>query len=228
MKNIWMMILATTIVGCTTTAPSIDTSADAEMSFDGLMPVKNGTFARAWVDPDIDITRYSKILPGEAKFEFRAVRPVPGTSSRSSSRNEFPISEQNQQKLIDTVNEIFNEELGKSKYFTLTDKPGPDVLIIEGAMLDIVSRVPPERAGRSDIFLSRVGEATLVLQLVDSESLETIYRAAERRAAETAGGRAINANTVTTWAEVKRLARRWATKLRSGLDSAIESSQTES
>ncbi len=103
----------------------------------------------------------------------------------------------------------------------MTDQPGADVLIIRGAMLDIVSLVPPERAGRTDIYLSRVGEVTLVLELADSLSGETLARAAERRAAERPGQQAVRASPVTTWTEVKRLARRWAVKLRDGLD-AIE------
>ena len=116
------------------------------------------------------------------------------------------------------VDEIFNEELQKSQYFTMTDRPGPDVLIIEGALLDIVSNVPPDIVGSGEIYLDRVGEATLVLQLVDSMSGEVLARAAERRAAQPAGRMGIQSSPVTTWNEVRRLARRWAVKLRDGLD----------
>ena len=42
------------------------------------------------------------------------------------------------------------EELANSERFTLTDTPGPDVLILTGTLLDIVSLVPPERGGRND------------------------------------------------------------------------------
>jgi hypothetical protein len=73
--------------------------------------------------------------------------------------------------------------------------------------------------GRGDIYLSSVGEATLVLELKDSLSGETIYRAIDRRAAERAGGTMMTSNTVTTKSEVRRLAQRWATRLREGLDS---------
>jgi len=205
-------------IGACTPAPSIQEGPDAEVTFDGLVAINNSVFQRAWIDPDIDLSVYSKILPGGAEFEFRAVRST-GTSMRASSSSEFQISEENQQRLIDTVSEVFKEELGKSQYFTITDERGPDVLIVKGALLDIVSRVPPQRAGRSDVFLSSVGEATLVLELRDSISGETLYRAADRRAAEPAGSRGVRANTVTTWNEVRRLARRWATRLREGLDS---------
>jgi hypothetical protein len=75
--------------------------------------------------------------------------------------------------------------------------------------------------GRGDIYLSSVGEATLVIEARDSLSGETIFRAIDRRAAERMG-EMINANAVTSWAEVRRMARRWATRLRDGLESLHE------
>ena len=218
MKNLLPIAAFIAIAACTQ-APTIQSGPGAELSFDGLVAIDNSVFQRAWIDPDIDLRPYTQIMGGQAKFEFRAVRGT-GTSRAASSRTEFPISEANQQRLIDEVSQVFREELANSQHFTITDEPGDDVLIVTGALLDIVSRVPPERVGRSDIFLSSVGEATLVLELRDSVSGETLFRAADRRAAEPAGGRGMRANTVTTWAEVRRLARRWATRLREGLDSA--------
>jgi hypothetical protein len=104
----------------------------------------------------------------------------------------------------------------------MADAPGPDVLVIVGGLHDIVSRVPPDMVGRGDIYLSSVGEATLVLEARDSLSGETIYRAIDRRAAERAGGQMMLSNTVTSRSEVRRLAQRWATRLREGLDSIHE------
>ena len=96
---------------------------------------------------------------------------------------------------------------------------GDDVLILQGALLDVVSKVPPDHVGRSEIYLSSVGEATLVIEALDSMSEEVIFRAVERRAAERVGSQPIQSTSVTTWSEVRRLIRRWATTLRKGLDS---------
>jgi hypothetical protein len=63
-----------------------------------------------------------------------------------------------------------------------------------------------------------VAEATLILEAADSMSDEVLVRAIERRSAERVGGDAIMVNNVTTWAEVRRLGRYWATRLREGLD----------
>ncbi len=214
------IILSLTLIvatACATKEPQIQSGPDAEITFDGLVRIDHSNFKYAWAEPDIDTRRYTKILPQRAEFEFRAVRGTPTDTARSNQR-EFPISEKDQEKLIEIVSEVFMEELAKSQRFTITDAPGPDVLILTGTLLDVVSLVPPERAGRTEVYLSRVAEATLVLELADSMSGETLVRAVEQRAAERPGQMAVRANSATSWAEVRRLAKRWATRLREGLD----------
>jgi hypothetical protein len=203
------------------TNPALTTShteSPDNTTFDGLVEVKKSSFQRAWADPTIDFSRYTKVMRGDARFEFRAVRERSAASARASSATEFYIPDDSRQRLIETVSEVFEEELAKSKFFTMVNEPGGDVLILDGAMLDIVSRVPPQQASRGDIYISRVGEMTLVLQLRDSMSGETLARAAERRAIEPAGRGGMSANSVTTWSEIRRMARRWGSKLRKGLD----------
>ena len=57
--------------------------------------------------------------------------------------------------------------------------------MIRAGLLDVVSFVPPDPVGgRTEIYLSRVGEATLVLEIRESESGATLIRAVDRRAAE--------------------------------------------
>lgn len=207
------------LVGCAP-APSIQQGPDAETTFDGLVRIDHSRFANAWVDPDVDLSQYNKIMAGDAVFEFRAVKKNTSPAlARRANESEYWMSDKNKESLIEIVSEAFRKEMQKSKHFTGADAPGPDVLIIVGGLHDIVSRVPPDMIGRGDIYLSSVGEATLVLELKDSLSGETIYRAIDRRAAERAGDTMMMSNTVTTKSEVRRLAQRWATRLREGLDS---------
>ena len=217
MKKSLLIIAALTVAGCTTAPATVQQGPDAEVSYDGLHRVDNSAFQKAWADPDIDFSRYAKIMPGGAFFEFRAVKKT-GTTARSNTGEEFFwISDANKERLREEVSAIFNEELAKSTRFAVTDAPGRDVLVIRGGLHDIVSRVPPQIAGRGDVYLSSVGEATLILEVVDSMSGEVIARAAERRAAEPAGG-GMRSTPVTSWVEVRRLSRRWATRLRDGMD----------
>ena len=221
MKKLAILALATVMVGCAAQEPSFQQGPDAEKTFDGLVRIDNGRFRDSWADPDIDFTRYNKILVGDAVFEFRAVKNKGSVSTmQRSSQSEFWITDENKQKLVETVSEVFRDELDKSKSFTRSEAAGPDVLIIVGGLHDIVSRVPPDMVGRGEIYLSSVGEATLVLEARDSMSGETIYRAIDRRSAEQLGGVPIGpSNSVTNSAEVRRMARRWAIRLREGLDS---------
>ena len=80
--------------------------------------------------------------------------------------------------------------------------------------------MPDRNAARSYVFLDSVGEATLVLELVDSETGTVLARSIDRRAAEGMGGpnNLSWSNPVSNTADVKRLIRRWAVRLRENLD----------
>jgi len=69
MKKIFFTSAAMAITGCSSAPPTIQQGPDAEVSFDGLHVVDNAAFAAAWADPDIEFSRYNKIMPGGAFFE---------------------------------------------------------------------------------------------------------------------------------------------------------------
>ena len=219
MKYAVIALLALAVAGCSSAPPTVQTGPDAEVSFDGLHLIDNSVFALAWADPDADWARYNKFIAGGAEFEFRAVRQGNTTQRARSGQNEFFIDDASRDRLKEETSAIFAEELARSERFTETDTRAPDALILRGALHDIVSNVPPEQMGRGNIFISSVGEATLVLEAVDSMSGEVLFRAVERRAAQHGGGQATRVSSVTTWSEVRRLVRRWATTLQQGMDS---------
>ncbi len=216
MKKIFLVFAAMIMAGCSSAPPTIQEGPNAEVSYDGLHAIDNSVFRAAWADPDVDFSRYSKIMPGGAFFEYRAVKKTSGTYRARASDTEFYIDEKAREKLEKLTSEIFNEELAKSTRFSVTDAAGSDVLVIRGGLYDIVSKVPPDLVGRGNIYLSSVGEITLILEAIDSMSGEVIFRAVERRALDRSGGRS---SSVNTRAEVRRVIRRWATTLRDGLDS---------
>ncbi len=198
-------------------APRIETGPDAELSFDGLHRVQRSVMDEAWADPDLDLTGYSKLMLGTAGISYREVDD-PGSFDRTAT--EFPISEESRERIRETVREIWTEEFENLENWEIVSERGPDVLFLIGAMIDVVSAVPPEPIGRGRVYLTRVGEATLVLELRDSMSNAILARSADRRAADAAFP--IEANTVTTWAEVRRLARTWGRMLVNRLDQLAE------
>jgi hypothetical protein len=184
-------------------------------TFDGLVEVVNARSSAAWMRPNFDLSGYKQVKLEGAGIEYRPVH----RRARLGSGNAFPMSDSAKARLKTIVSTAFREELGRSERFELTEETGPDVLLVWGGLLDVVSFVPPTSPGRGDIFLRRIGEATLVVELRDSQTGHTLARILDRRAAEQTGG-VMASNTVSNTAEVRRLANRWARLLRQRLDEA--------
>ncbi len=206
------------IAGCATQGATEATIATDElMTHDGLYPVSNSRADAAWARPDMDISAYSKIMLQGVGVQYR-----PGgakRSSRATTRSQYYEVTPDQKKRFEKVlAEKFREELAKSTQFTIVSEPGPDVLLIKGGLIDVVSYVPPDQPGRHEIFLDKIGEATLVLEISDSVSDAVIARVVDRRAAEEVKDGFQRSNRATNTAEVRRLAGIWGRILREQLD----------
>lgn len=206
------------VAGCSSTAPTIQSGPDAELSFDGLHRVDNSQADIAWARPDIDLSGYTKIKPVNGGVEYAQADNMGRTSRDRNSGGPFFIDDRSREQFETMVADIFAEELEGLENFTIVDEPGPDVLIVAGGLLDVVSFVPPQTATRSVIFLTSVGKATLVLELRDSLSGRILARSVDRRAAETISDTFTQSNSVTNSAEVRRLLQFWARRLVEGLD----------
>jgi len=221
------LVFAVFSVACTTPSPTIQTGPDAELSFDGLHMVDNSRADLAWAREDFDISGYGKIWPVGAGIEYRQVDDRGSTSMARSRGGPYFIDDNARARFEELVGQVFKEELQKSEKFELVDGPGPDVMMIRGGLLDVISYVPPDMiAGRSEVFLSSVGEATLVLELRDSETGTILARSIDRRAAQSMGGQLQRSNRAINTSEVRRVIRHWGTRLREGLD-GFESQASE-
>jgi len=213
-RGCFVLGIALVAGGCAPKPPVMRTGAEAEVTFDGLHRVDNAGFAGVWVKPGAELARYSKILPIKADFHYRAVKG----GARSG---EYAIPENRRERFEKIVVETFAKEMAKSKYYQRTEEPGPDVLVVIGSLHDVVSHVPPEQAGRGGTFVSEIGEATLVLELRDSESNEVLARAIERRTV--APTRELQMSSgVATASEVRKAVAHWARTLRTQLDALHE------
>jgi hypothetical protein len=209
-------LLASTAYGAPK-APRIQSGPTAEVTHDGLHRVDRSVMDAAWVRPDLDLTRYTKLMLVSVGISYKEDPDYRGTFDRSAT--EFPITEESRERLENTVREKFLEEFEMLERYQVVTEAGPDVLMLVGGILDVVSRVPPERpgtSGRGGVYLTSVGDATLVLELRDSMTDRVLARAADRRSAESAF--AFEVNTVTAWSEVRRLAGAWARLLRTRLE----------
>jgi hypothetical protein len=206
--------LALLTAACASSGPTLQTGPDAEMTHDGLTRVDNTAMQVVYVRAGADLSSYDKIMIRGAGVEFRP--------PQQGSREEFPVSEEGKARFVSIMTESFQEALSRSDVFELVDQPGPDVLLVEGGVLDVVSHVPPRTAGRQDIFLSDVGEATLVLEVSDSQSEGILVRAADRRLAQDMSGNLQRSSGAYNWSEVRQLANLWSSQLRRGLERLMQ------
>lgn len=194
-----------------------------------LEKVKRAQFRETYVNTGADFSKYNKLYLGEALFDYRDVGPAQRSRSAYSTmshKSAFGISEADRQKFEEIVGEAFTKEIAKGKKFQVTDTVDANTIIMRGAIVDIISKVPPEFVGRTEIYLASVGEATLVLEFIDGQSGEVLARVAERgviggQPGGQISGFSMPTNTVTVVADVKRWASRMARRLRSELDDAI-------
>lgn len=221
-KTVRSLALAALILvtNATVAAPRLQTGPDAEVTHDGLHRVDKTVMDAAWVKPDLDLRSYTKLMLVGTDFTYRAVddegkRYIPGRSDDS----EFYISPENRARIEREMREAFLGALKDLERYEIVTEPGPGVLMLIGGVYDIVSSVPPVNScvGRCEVYLTDVGAATLALELRDSMSQEILLRAADRRAAEAAGW-PINANAVTVWSEVRRLASSWGHRVVTALE----------
>ena len=204
--------------------------AATEAVKDEMVEAKKSKFKDAWVHPDADFTRYNQLMfASTADFEFRDVGPAQKTrtsASRSNSKNQYGIREEDREKFKQSVSEAFRKEMERSKKFAIVDAAGPSTILIKAAVLDIISNVPPENMGRGEVYLATTGEATLVLELLDSETGAVLAYVEDRRKIQPAGSNgtldsfSMPSNSVTVWSDVKRWARSGASRLRSALEKA--------
>jgi len=211
--------------GCSST-PTFQTGEDAEITHDGLTRMEGTVMDVVWAREDIDLTGFTTVIFEGVGFQYRnnsgpySGRAGAGTSTvRRSGTTEFQLDDATKAIFEEEIGGAFMEEIMRSDVIKVVDEPGPDVLLVRGGLLDVVSRVPPETVGRSRIFISSIGEATLVLEVVDPASNTVLARAVDRRAGDRMGG--MESNTVTNRAEVRRLGRRWGSILRVGLETML-------
>jgi hypothetical protein len=216
---------AIAVVGCSST-PQFQTGPDAEVTHDGLTRIDRTVMDAVWARTDLDLSGITRVRFHNLGVEYRNVdgpysgRAGTGSIRTRSNSSEFQLDQATRELFEEEIGAAFREELERSTVFTLTDEAGPDVLDVHIGLLDVVSRVPPESVGRSRVFIDRVGEATVVLEVRDSVGHAVLARAVDRRAAESMT--MFESTPPRNRAEVRRLGRRWGQIIRDGLEAMIK------
>jgi hypothetical protein len=182
-RGIFSLGLLALVSGCATATPppTLQTGPDAEVTVDGLVRVDHAVLPLVWRKPDMDISSYTRFMVDPVEVAYQK-DPGGRTGSMMAGGNaNFALSRSQMESFRSRFQEAVVESLTKDNGYELTTEPGPDVLRITASLIDLVVKVPTERAGRQEVYSRSYGLVTLVLELRDSESGEILARAADRR-----------------------------------------------
>ena len=173
--------LSCALQGCAV-AP-VQARDSAGFSFDGLALLENTRMSRVWVRDGMNLAGYRKVLFAGAEIQYRPVPSDPGNTPR---HREFPLSDAQKRELEQLIVEEFDKAVRHLTLETVTS-PGPDVLRVRGYLLDVVSSTSTGAGDSPAYWLDSVGQATFVIELIDSQSNAVLVRALDTRAARTPG-----------------------------------------
>jgi hypothetical protein len=216
-------LFATLLLACTVGLPASadDTpknrrEAEAEWSADGLQKTKVKGLDLVYARPGASLEGYKRVLLPPISVTFRKEwHNPPGSPYKMSAAD----AERIKGRMAALVREALQKELGKGGY-ELVDAAGDDVLELRMSVIDLHAAAPDVTTpGRVDVFAFSAGEMTLVAELRDSVSGDTIMRIYDRaQAMETSQLQRIT--VVQNVQEAGILAGHWARAIRRELDLA--------
>lgn len=190
-----------------------------------------GRFRQTWIHPDESLHHFSKVFLWNVAFKFRDVRDETkrrGTEvsvQRATGRDPFPFAEENREKFRQVVWEAYVKELKRSDKFQFVEEMEPGALVVRGAVMDVVSFVPPEMV-RVNIRITAIGEATVAFELIEPETGLMQARIGERRDIElpvhTPNALPRRANFNALWPDIEQWARNVAADLRKELEKRLK------
>lgn len=195
------------------------TPIDAPSAYEGLERVDRPGIDAVYRRPDLDASKYDKLLLRPIEVAF-AKNWKPNSSSALYTMKEED-RERIRKEIANVFADVFKEELQTKGGYQLVDTSAADVLEVRAALVNIYITAPDmsmQTAGRSKTFTADAGEMTLIAELHDSVTGQLLSRAYDRK--QDMGGTWQWTTSVSNTAEAKRAMKIWANVLRSALDAS--------
>jgi hypothetical protein len=231
MKKLPLFLLSVSsllvFAGCAATSSSstADSSPFPEISPEGLTRVKGSKADLVYVLPGADLSAYTKVALTEPEIAFRQ-NWLSDTNARRNLMDR--LSNADMIKMIkrgkELLREEFTKELAKGGYTVVTEA-GPDVLVVKTAVLDVdvFAPDPNNLAGAWSKTYSPqgAGEATMVVELLDSVSGQLLTQAYDRKSGrDSFATMGMSRSQSTNVMDASNVLNYWAHLLVKGLDRA--------
>jgi hypothetical protein len=188
--------------------------------WDGLALVKLKGMDVAYARPGADFSIYDKIIvdPIQVAFSKNWEKEETFSKLKLSARQLEEIKE----KISKVAEESFAKVLSDKGGPEVVTTPGPDVLRFSAAIVDVhPNAVDTHEPGRSYVFTTSAGSATLFAELRDSETNQLIGRVVDAREARN-GGDLRWTNSVENTHQARVMVSDWARILRKRYDALRE------
>jgi len=200
-------------------APHVQTGPDAETIEGHLVRVDHADVDLAYVDPNVDFTRFTAILVAPLGVDNVEI-VQPAGSLPGPGLIKWALTDADKQRLQRDFQAAMAQQLGVNGGYPLVDEPGSNVLRIAAMLTRIAPNASKDDfrsrpAGRNKVFSEGAGKLDVTVVFSDSESGEVLALAKDTRSGSTIWG--VN-NSVTNSAEVRRMFNAWAMQIRAQLD----------
>ncbi|MEO0436151.1 MAG: DUF3313 family protein [Pseudomonadota bacterium] len=210
------------LLGACTSSPTIQTGENAETTRDGsLNKVDNTAVDLAYVDPDADYARYSKVWVTPLNLENVEIEQPPSSNSIINRYNEeWELTDEDKGDLQKAFAEAMQKELTSNGDFIAVSEGGDDVIVVEAMITKISPSGPKDDTasrgmGRSRVFTEGGGGMAIAIILADGDSGDVLAIIKDGRASVNSSW-GLN-NSVTNMADVKRNFNAWAGQIHRGL-----------
>ncbi|EAQ97758.1 DUF3313 family protein [Congregibacter litoralis] len=202
--------------------PSIQQGEGAETILGGLAKVDNSRADLAYVDPNADYARYTKVLIEPLDLDnVEIVQPDATRSMVNRYNREWELTDEDKAKLQTAFNDAMEKALQAGGAFEIASDGGDDVIRLE-AMVTRIAPVAPKddmqsrTTARSTVITQGGGSISVAIMLADGDSGEPLAIIKDSRSSMNSNMWSVN-NSVTNMAEVRRNFSSWAKQIHDGL-----------
>ena len=215
------LTLSALILSISAGAPAWAKKDLPEVNDEGMVLVENSELATVYADPGADLGIYKRFILLDATVSFKK-----NWKRDQNFPNPLKVKDSDmvkiQEDVADLFREVFTKELIDGGY-AMADEPGPDVLLIKPAIVDLDIEAPDIPSSTRTYSYSRsAGEMTLNLELYDSLTDDKIVKATDRKK-DPDYMRMEWRTSVSNRSDAKRMMTAWAKALRDLLDEARKS-----
>ena len=162
----------------------LETGSTGVFAAEGLQRVALSLMEAAWVRPDLDMSNYGKLFLVPTGVQYRDL-PKRTYSIRTRDTVEFfPIPDVRQEWIRGTWQRLVTEQFSQQQSYEVQGGIGSDVLIMQGFLVDVVSRIPPITYGSDYTVVRDPWAANVVLELRDGATGDLLARTIDRRTGE--------------------------------------------